>query len=65
MYVCICHAITDGQVASALGQGCRSVADVFRRVGERPNCGKCVPDLCRLVRSSRAAPAPALVQAGD
>lgn len=65
MYVCICHAITDGQVSNALGQGCRSVSDVFRRVGERPNCGKCVPDLCRLVRSARATHAPAMSDAAD
>lgn len=65
MYVCICNAITDGQVARALGSGCRSVADVFKRVGERPNCGKCVPDLCKLVRSSRAQPVTAMAGSAD
>ena len=65
MYVCICNAITDGQVAHALGSGCRSVADVFKRVGERPNCGKCVPDLCKMVRSSRTQVAPAMAGAAD
>lgn len=65
MYVCICNAITDGQVAHAIGSGCRSVADVFKRVGERPNCGKCVPDLCKLVRSSRAKCAPPMADAAD
>jgi|DewCreStandDraft_4_1066084.scaffolds.fasta_scaffold132305_2 bacterioferritin-associated ferredoxin len=65
MYVCICLALTDGQVAQAIGQGCRSVSEVFRRVGERPNCGKCVPDLCRLVRGSRKVHAPAMADAAD
>jgi bacterioferritin-associated ferredoxin len=65
MYVCICHAITDSQVRHALGQGCRSVSDVFRRVGERPNCGKCVPDLCRMLRSSHRPRAPVMADAAD
>ncbi len=65
MYVCICNAITDGQVANAIGSGCRSVADVFKRVGERPNCGKCVPDLCKMVRSSRGQARLAMSDAAD
>lgn len=63
MYVCICNAITDGQVGTALSQGCASVGEVFRHVGERPNCGKCVREVCRLVqvvRGSTLAPAGAV-----
>jgi bacterioferritin-associated ferredoxin len=65
MYVCICNAITDSQVDLAIGQGCRSVSDVFRRVGERPNCGKCVPDLCRMVRSLCRRCATPMADAAD
>lgn len=65
MYVCICNAITDRQICHAIDQGCGSVSDVFRRVGEKPNCGKCVPDLCRMVRSARRRAMPPLADAAD
>jgi bacterioferritin-associated ferredoxin len=43
MYVCLCNAVTDGQVrAVACGQDC-SVAGLYRLLGVQPKCGKCVP----------------------
>lgn len=42
MYVCICNAMTDRQVREAHKHGARNVAQVFRRTGTKPECGKCV-----------------------
>jgi len=53
MYVCICHGITDSEIDRSLAQGCRTVGDVFRQRGERPQCGKCIPDLCRRTSPAR------------
>jgi len=53
MYLCICNAITDRDVERVVTQGCSSVGEVFRCLGERPNCGRCVPDICRLVQQAQ------------
>jgi bacterioferritin-associated ferredoxin len=49
MYVCLCHGFTDGDVRNALNGGCRSVAAVYRHLADRPQCGKCVPDVRHMV----------------
>jgi bacterioferritin-associated ferredoxin len=49
MYVCLCHGFTDGDVRSALKGGCRSVAAVYRHLADRPQCGKCVPEVRHMV----------------
>ncbi|WP_370155278.1 bacterioferritin-associated ferredoxin [Ferrovibrio sp.] len=54
MYVCLCHGFTDGDVRAALDGGCRSVAAVYRTLADRPQCGKCVPDVRGMVNEHRA-----------
>ncbi len=54
MYVCICNALKDKQLASA-SQGARTVAEVFRRCGRRPQCGKCLPDVAQMIETARDA----------
>jgi bacterioferritin-associated ferredoxin len=74
MYLCICNAITDRDVGRAVTQGCASVSEVFRHLGERPNCGRCVPEICRAVQQAQVlaqdisgdlAPAPMLAAAAE
>ncbi|HKJ95460.1 MAG TPA: (2Fe-2S)-binding protein [Gammaproteobacteria bacterium] len=43
MYVCICHAVTDRQVASAIADGARTMRDLRQRFGLCSACGKCGP----------------------
>mgnify|MGYP000497111097 CR=1 FL=1 len=52
MYVCICNALKDRELAAASHQA-RSVAEVFRRCGRRPQCGKCLPDVAQLIENVR------------
>jgi len=42
MYLCICNAITDREARSHCNTSC-SVASVYRALGVKPKCGKCVP----------------------
>jgi len=42
MYVCVCHALTDGDVRSARDEGAATSAEVFRHYGVKPQCGRCV-----------------------
>ncbi|MEM8771453.1 MAG: (2Fe-2S)-binding protein [Pseudomonadota bacterium] len=58
MYVCICNALKDKQIAAA-SDNARTVAEVFKRCGRRPQCGKCLPDVAQMiedVRDQRASP---------
>ncbi len=52
MYICICNALRDKELAEA-GKDARTVADVFRRCGTRPQCGKCLPDVAQIIEDVR------------
>ncbi len=54
MYVCLCNGFTDRQVRSVAGEGC-STASVYRSLGVRPQCGKCVPVVRDILRGTEAA----------
>lgn len=58
MYVCICNAINERAVRSALDEGAHNAGAVFARNGCAPQCGKCVPEMRGMIRahsSSRPA----------
>lgn len=42
MYVCVCNAVTDRQIAQAMRSGARDLADVARQLGVGTNCGTCL-----------------------
>ncbi len=52
MYICICNALKDKELAAA-SDDARTVADVFRRCGRRPQCGKCLPDVAQMIEDAR------------
>ncbi|MCA8889449.1 MAG: (2Fe-2S)-binding protein [Parvularculaceae bacterium] len=52
MYVCICNALKDRELAEAANDA-RGVADVFKRCGRRPQCGKCLPDVAQMIEDRR------------
>ncbi|HLR77558.1 MAG TPA: (2Fe-2S)-binding protein [Burkholderiaceae bacterium] len=41
MYICICNAITDRQVAASVAQGATTLADLQADLGVATNCGCC------------------------
>lgn len=51
MYVCLCHGFTEKQVQQAAAQGPCSISEIYRRLGETPQCGQCVCTVVDLVRS--------------
>lgn len=55
MYVCICNAIKDQEIAAAAKSEAPTVAEIFRRCGRRPQCGKCLPDVAQMIEDARAA----------
>jgi bacterioferritin-associated ferredoxin len=42
MYICLCNAITDRQIAEAAEAGARSRADLAHQLGVGLGCGRCV-----------------------
>jgi bacterioferritin-associated ferredoxin len=41
MYVCVCKAVTSGEVEKAIAQGASSVAEVTRACRAGGDCGTC------------------------
>ena len=56
MYVCICNAINERTVRSALDEGAHNAGAVFARNGCAPQCGKCVPAMRGMIRSHASSP---------
>ncbi|MEM8936935.1 MAG: (2Fe-2S)-binding protein [Pseudomonadota bacterium] len=57
MYVCICNALKENVVKDAARGDVRTVREVFRRCGTRPQCGKCVHDVAQIIAEERDAEA--------
>jgi len=43
MYVCVCNAVTDRQIRSQSECTRGTVAEIYRALGIKLKCGKCVP----------------------
>ena len=50
----MCNAIRDKHLECALAEGAASVCDAFERMGCRPVCGKCVPEMRDAIQSRNA-----------
>jgi bacterioferritin-associated ferredoxin len=59
MYVCICNALTERQVREAVAQRPRDAAAVYRYYDCQPQCGRCVPEVCAMLKEARKAKAAA------
>ncbi len=49
MYICNCTALRDSEIRSAIENGARSVAEVFRSLDEEQSCGKCTPEVREMI----------------
>ena len=67
MIICLCNRISDRTAREAACTGaCRSVSDIYRCLGCRVQCGKCLPEMRRLFGEAQAiARAAALRQADN
>jgi bacterioferritin-associated ferredoxin len=52
MYVCLCNGITDRDFHAHADGEDRTVSKVYRALGARPQCGKCVPFVRQLLRGT-------------
>ncbi len=44
MIICVCKAVSDRHIRSAVNGGATSLRDLTRELGVGTCCGKCVPD---------------------
>jgi bacterioferritin-associated ferredoxin len=65
MYVCLCNAITDRKFRAHVADEDCTVSTVYRSLGTKPQCGKCVPYVKQLLRqvAKIASPQPMVVPA--
>jgi bacterioferritin-associated ferredoxin len=56
MYLCVCNAVTDRAARAQLKNDCLTVATVYRALGVKPKCGKCVPLVRQLLRQAVELP---------
>ena len=56
MYVCLCNGITDRELHAQADCGGCTVSMVYRSLGAKPQCGKCVPFVRDLLRQSVESP---------
>jgi bacterioferritin-associated ferredoxin len=54
MIICVCKAISDRHIRSAVKNGASSLRDLTRELGVGTCCGKCVPDAKAALSASRA-----------
>jgi bacterioferritin-associated ferredoxin len=41
MYVCVCHAVTDRDIGTAVAEGCCSLRELREQLGVGTCCGRC------------------------
>lgn len=52
MYVCLCNAVTDHDIRSAIDEGCQSVPALCARLGVATRCGQCREHTQELLRET-------------
>lgn len=50
MYVCLCNAVTDRAIRSAITDGCQSMQALRCKLGVATQCGRCKPHAQNLLR---------------
>ncbi|MGA2893977.1 MAG: (2Fe-2S)-binding protein [Xanthobacteraceae bacterium] len=52
MIVCSCHVISDDEVKTACSepQAPQTMAQIYRRLGRRPTCGRCAHTIRNMMR---------------
>lgn len=59
MYVCLCNAVSDKQIAKAAREGTCCMRELRERLGVGARCGKCVPTARAVLHAHAPASAKA------
>ncbi|WP_405176937.1 (2Fe-2S)-binding protein [Nocardia sp. NBC_01377] len=53
MYVCICNAVSEGDVHTCVAAGACTVRQVKKACGWKPGCGSCTTRLAEVISRAR------------
>jgi bacterioferritin-associated ferredoxin len=56
VYICHCNALTDHDVRRAVEGGARRTSEIYRAVGCKAQCGRCVKTVVSLLWTVLAVP---------
>lgn len=56
MYVCLCHAVTDGELAQVIAGGAETVNEVGRACGAGTGCGSCLERIGQRLTAAGGCP---------
>lgn len=62
MYVCVCRAVTDGQIRDAVQEGCCSMRELRNELGVATQCGRCATTAKDVLNESLAEVAKTMPQ---
>lgn len=54
MFICVCNAVTDGQVRQCIGQGVHSVSAIKRQLEFKSCCGRCTCHIRDLISEHKS-----------
>lgn len=60
MYVCVCNAVTERDIGTALASGCGSLRELREQLGVGACCGRCTGCARDLLRKSSPLPLTAI-----
>ena len=58
MYVCVCNAVTDRDIGSAVAEGCCSLRELREQLGVGACCGRCKGCAREVLKNFQHALAP-------
>lgn len=53
MFICLCQAVTDRQIQSAVADGATTLRDLRLQLGIARDCGACAADALKCLRAAR------------
>ena len=53
MIVCVCRAVSDGEVKQSIRHGAASVSEIGEACGAGTDCGSCCDMLCTMLQDAR------------
>jgi bacterioferritin-associated ferredoxin len=58
MYVCVCNAVTDRDIGSAVAEGCCTLRELREQLGVAACCGRCAGCAREVLQDNLQARAP-------
>ena len=54
MIICVCNAVSEREIRSAVELGCNSIGKMREELGVSACCGQCKKEACRVIKEHKA-----------